>query len=118
MGMENNIRRILREEVNVPQYLKRRLFFADEYISNLDPEDVCKYWGDDEAWGYVNECMSYIVRNIIDFSNDISDDEYSEKYNEIYGILIKLEYQKKIFNLFYESLDNCNPKHRMRFMKP
>ena len=32
--------------------------------------------------------------------------------------LIDLGYKEKFKDFFYESLQNCNPKHRMRFMKP
>ena len=113
-----SIRRILREEGNIPSYLKRRLFIVDKYIDDLDPEDVCRYWRDDESKDYVNESMAEITRSIIDFSINISDDEYSEKFDEVYGILIDLGYREKFKDFFYESLQNCNPKHRMRFMKP
>ena len=43
---------------------------------------------------------------------------YTEKYDEIYGTLIDLGYRKKFKDFFYESLQNCNPKHRMRFIRP
>ena len=118
MNLQESIKKILREEVNIPSYVKRRLYLVDEYISDLDPEDVCRYWRDDEGKDYVDESMAEITRSIIDFSINISDDEYTEKFDEVYGILIDLGYRKKFKDFFYESLQNCNPKHRMRFMKP
>jgi hypothetical protein len=117
MNLQENIRRILKEEVNVPPYIKRRLYVVDEYISDLDPEDVCRYWDDNHAKEYVNQHMSDIVRSIVDFRIQVNDDEYTEKYDEIYGSLIDLGYREKLEDFFYESLQNCNPKHRMRFMK-
>ena len=110
MNLQENIRRILREEVNVPPYVKRRLYIANEYIDSLEPHWVCLHWSYDEGDEYVNETMSEMIRNIIDFSKDISDDEYSEKYNEIYGILISLNYHKQVRDFFYDSLNNCDPK--------
>ena len=118
MSLQESIRRILREEKNVPPYIKRRLFIVDKYISDLDPEDVCRYWADEEVRDYVNQSMSDMVRSIIDFSLNISDDKYTELYDYIYGHLQDLRYDEKLKDFFYESLENCNPKHRMRFMKP
>ena len=118
MNLQESIRRILREELNVPSYIKRRLNVADEYINNLDSEVVCRHWRDDESKEYVSESMAEITRSITDFSINISDDEYGEKFDEIYGSLIDLGYREKFKDFFYESLQNCNPKHRMRFMKP
>jgi hypothetical protein len=118
-NLQESIRRILREDVSNPiNLILRRLYVVDEYISDLDPEDVCRYWRDDESKEYVNESMAEITRSITDFSINISDDEYGEKFDEIYGILIDLGYREKFKDFFYESLQNCNPKHRMRFMKP
>ena len=118
MNLQESIKKILREEINIPSYIKRRLYLVDDYINNLDPEDVCRYWRDDESKEYVSESMAEITRSITDFSININDDEYTEKYDEIYGSLIDLGYKEKFKDFFYESLQNCNPKHRMRFMKP
>ena len=118
MNLQESIRKVLREEINIPSYIKRRLYLVDDYISDLDPEDVCRYWRDDESKEYVNQHMSDIVRSIVDFRIQVSDDEYSEKYDEIYGSLIDLGYREKFKDFFYESLQNCNPKHRMRFIRP
>ena len=118
MNLQESIRRILKEEINIPSYIKRRLYVVDEYISDLDPGHVCRYWDDDEVKEYVNQHMAEITRSIIDFSINIIDDEYGEKFDEVYGILIDLGYKENFKDFFYESLQNCNPKHRMRFMKP
>jgi hypothetical protein len=118
MNLQESIRRrILREEKNVPSYLKRRLFIVDKYIDDLDSEDVCRYWTYEEANDYVNQSMSDITRSIIDFSINISDDDYSEKYDETYGALIDLGYQEKLFRFFHKSLDYCIQDIGMRFMK-
>tara|TARA_R110000868_G_scaffold61727_6_gene187401 strand:+ start:1982 stop:2341 length:360 start_codon:yes stop_codon:yes gene_type:complete len=119
MNLQENIRRILlREDVNVPLYIKRRLYVVDEYISDLDPYRVCRYWGDNEVKEYVNQHMSDIVRSIIGFRIQLNDDVYTEKYGEVYGSLIDLGYRKKLEDFFYESIKTCNPKSRGRFMKP
>ena len=117
-NLQESIRRVLREEINIPLFIRRRLYLVDEYINNLDPEDVCNYWRRDESKKYVNESMADITRNIIFTSIIISDDKYTELYDHIYGHLQDLGYKEKFKDFFYESLQNCNPKHRMRFMKP
>ena len=109
---------MLSEEIEIPKYLRRRLYIANEYIDNLDPKDVCNYWTDEENRDYVSQGMSDITRFIIDSSTIINDDKYVELYDEIYEYLQDLGYEEKIEDFFYESLRNCNPRHRMRFMRP
>jgi len=119
MNLQESIRRVLREEINIPTYIKRRLYVVDEYISNLNPEDVCRHWPRrDQVNEYVSGFMAEIVRVILDDMPDLDPDEFGEMFDEIYGILIDLGYRKKIRDFFYESLQNCDPKHRIRFMRP
>jgi len=118
VDLKESIRRILKEEINIPTYIKRRLYVVDEYISDLDPEDVCIHWPRDEVNEYVSGFMAEIVREILYDIPDVNPDEYGEMFDEIYGILIDLGYRKKIRDFFYESLQNCDPKHRMKFTRP
>lgn len=118
MNLQESVRKVLMEELNIPLYIKRRLYIADEYVSNLNFQDVCKHWADSEINDYVRGGMGEITRNIIDMSGNISDDDYSEKYDEIYEVLIDLGYREILENFFIESLDKCKPKDRERFAKP
>jgi hypothetical protein len=118
MNLRENIRRILKEETKLPPSVKRRLHYVDEYISNLEPNDVCNHWSDDEVNEYVSGVLSEIVRIMINDSSGITSDDYVSVYDDIYGILINLNYPEQIRDFFYESLETCSPKSRMKFEKP
>ena len=49
--MKSTIRRILKEEVEIPKYLRRRLHIADDYFGLLDPAIICDGWTSDEGNG-------------------------------------------------------------------
>jgi hypothetical protein len=95
---------------------RRLLYIADYYINNLNPRDVCMYWSNEEVKGYTNEAMGEIVRFMTDKIFDIKNyennvmfnsDKWNEVYNITYDLLLELNYDNKIRDFFYESLDNC-----------
>ena len=118
-NMKDLIRLILREEtVDGKQSNKltgrRLLYIADEYLEdNLNPKDVCDYWVTDEVNLYVNETIGEITRYITDKIFDVRNygldysDEWGEIYDVTYGLLLELNYDRKVRDFFYESLDNC-----------
>jgi hypothetical protein len=55
---------------------------------------------------------------MISDSSGITSDDYVSVYDDIYGILINLNYPEQIRDFFYESLETCSPKSRMKFEKP
>jgi hypothetical protein len=112
-----SIRRILREKIEIESLVKRRLYFAEEYIENLDPDDVCKYWKDDEINDYVREGMAEITRFMTDSMRGLVPELYTERYDDVYEMLIELGYRERMENFFYESLENCDPKDRERLKR-
>ena len=96
---------ILREEKEIPAYIRRRLYIADEYMDDLNTNSLPDVWVLDEIDVFVRECMGEITRMIISkTSEDISVDNYMKLYDDIYGYLIKLGYQKRLFNFFYDTI--------------
>ena len=93
---------------------RRLLYIADEYLEdNLDPKYVCNYWTKDEATIYVNEAIGEITRYITDKIFDVrnygldNSDEWGRIFDLTYGLLLELNYDRKVRDFFYESLDNC-----------
>ena len=106
-NLQESIRRILREEIEIPGYLKRRLYIADEYMDNLNADSLHDGWVLDEIDEFVRGCMGAITRMIISKTGEyISEDNYMKLYDDIYGYLIKLGYQKRLFNFFYDTMIN------------
>ena len=107
-NLQESIRRILREGMFVPPSIKKRIDYVDEYINDLDSDDVCSNWVIDEVDRYVEIIMSDIVTNIMESSTEVVGNNYTSKYNEIYESLINLNYPEQLRDFFYESIDNCN----------
>lgn len=118
-NMKDLIRLILREEtVDDEQSNKltgrRLLYIADEYLEdNLDPKNVCDYWTTDEATLYVNETIGEITRYITDKIFDVrnygldNSDEWGRIYDITYGLLLELNYDRKVRDFFYDAIGNC-----------
>ena len=93
---------------------RRLLYIADEYLEdNLNPKYVCRHWSTDEASLYVNETIGEITRYITDKIFDVrnygldNSDEWGRIYDITYGLLLELNYDSKVRDFFYESLENC-----------
>ena len=106
MNLQESIRRILREEKEIPGYLRRRLYIADEYMDGLNADSLHDGWVMNQIDDFVRACMGAITRMIISKtsknSDYVSEDGYMRMYDEIYGFLIKLGYQKRLFKFFYD----------------
>jgi len=104
MNLQESIRRILREEKEIPPYLRRRLYIADEYMDDLNADSLHDGWVMDQIDDFVRACMGAITRMIISKTskNRMGEDGYMRMYDEIYGFLIKLGYQKRLFKFFYD----------------
>jgi len=113
--LQESIKRILRENYNIESLVKRRIYFAEEYVENLDPDDVCKYWKDDDVDSFVREGMGEITRFMTDSMRWVEPETYIEMYDDVYEMLIKLGYRERLEIFYYESLENCNPRHRKKF---
>jgi hypothetical protein len=94
-------------ESKIPPSVNRRLHYVDEYINNLDPNDVCEYWTVDEVNEYTNGTLIEIIRTIIGDSSGIDSDNYGSIYDVIYEFLVNLNYPEQIRDFFSDSMDNC-----------
>ena len=74
--------------------IRRRIHIADDFISNLNPEDVCLNWKSSEVNNYVNTTLSDAVHLVLT-DNDL--------YDEVYDYLSN-KYRKHIRDFFFESL--------------
>ena len=93
---------------------RRLLYIADEYLEdNLDPKDVCNYWTTDEVSLYVNETIGEITRYITDKIFDVrnygldNSDEWGRIFDLTYGLLLELNYDRKVRDFFYDAIGNC-----------
>lgn len=93
---------------------RRLLYIADEYLEdNLNPKYVCRHWSANDGILYVNETIGEITRFITDKIFEIRNygTDYSEEWGKIYDVtyhlLIELDYDSKVRDFFYESLENC-----------
>jgi hypothetical protein len=98
--------------MNLKKILARRINDVDEYISELNPKDVCIHWERDEEREYVSGTMKEIVRTMIDTFLDVRSENYNEVFNETYELLIDAGYQRKIRNFFLNSMDKCKKNIR------
>ena len=112
--MKSTIRRILREEIEIPGYLRRRLYIADDYMDGLSSDSIHSIhdgWVLNEIDKFVRGCMGAITRMIISKTSEyVSEDNYIKLYDDIYGYLIKLGYQKRLFNFFYNTMMDRDKK--------
>ena len=108
MNLQENIRKVLREENNMPLYIRRRFSIAREYISDLDPNDICNYWNYDDVDEFVNETLSEIVRAIVNNIPEIRSKDWYDSYDEVLGVLTDLNYHLEIRDFFINTLDNCD----------
>ena len=79
---------------------QRRLEFIDQHIEELNPHDICEYWGEDEIDDYVDSSMSNLVEQICDQINGY------ELYDEIYEYLVDNGYKSKFRDFFIDTKDN------------
>jgi hypothetical protein len=80
--------------------LQRRLGYVDEYMSNLDRNDICDYWSKDEIGEYVDSSMANIVEQLCE---QIGNDDL---YEYIYQYLIDKGYQSQFRDFFINTYDN------------
>jgi hypothetical protein len=80
--------------------LQRRLGYVDEYMSNLDRNDICDYWSKDEIGEYVDSSMANIVEQLCE---QIGNDDL---YEYIYQYLIDNGYHSQFRDFFIHTYDN------------
>ena len=108
MNLQESIKKVLREENNIPSYIRRRLSILQEYMDDLDTNDICNYWDYDEVDGFTNEALSEIVRIIVNSIPEIHSEDWYDAYDEVLGVLTDLNYHLEINDFFIHTLDNCD----------
>ena len=84
--------------------MRRVIHVIEDYIDNLNPNDICNYWTLEEEDDYVRQTMLEVVRFVIDELN-VESEYYTDVYDEIYGHVIDFGYQDKIRDFFIETKD-------------
>jgi hypothetical protein len=102
--MKDLIKQILREEVEIPVRVKRRLNIIDDLLPSkvkydYGPKSVCKYVSDEE---FIDVVKDSVIDNIYwDYFSDMDENSeewvksfrYMEKYiNDVYGDELKKHY--------------------------
>jgi len=106
-SLKESIRRIIREEIEIPGYLRRRLHIADDYFDLLDPSIICDEWTSDEGSRYVNSVMSSVVDEILKEIPINGWEKYIDYYDKIYEDLVRMGYKDKVHDFFYDTLLEC-----------
>ena len=85
---------------------RRRINQGENYIMNLDPQDVCDYWKPGGLDDYVFEVLTRATLQVVSRTGKWEeDDDYGSEYDEVYNYLSK-KYTKDIIEFF--NLVNCN----------
>ena len=80
--------------------VQRRLGFIDQYMSELDPNDVCDYWMGGEVDYYVISSMQNAVEKVC---NEIGN---YDLYDEIYEYLADNGYKSQFRDFFIDTKNN------------
>jgi len=113
MNLQESIRRILREEIEIPGYLKRRLYIVDDYFNKLVPEIICENYSSVQSDQYVNQVMGNVVDEILkDMRGRGPSQEwlkfgYIDLYDKVYEDLVRMGYRDKVHDFFYDTLLEC-----------
>jgi hypothetical protein len=84
--------------------IQRRLGTIDQYIGELDPNDVCDYWTESEVDYYVISSMQNVVEKICDEIGSY------DLYNEIYEYISNQGYKSYFRDFFFDTINNYCPE--------
>ena len=76
---------------------QRRLRFIEQYVEDLNSDDVCNYWTRGEVEEYVNSSMANIVEQVCDQIGSY------DLYGDIYEYLVNNDYQSQIREFFIDT---------------
>ena len=107
MNLRESIKTVLKEELGL-RWIKRNLRYVNQYIDDLDPEDVCDYWFPSQVDSYVNQTMLELSSAFAVLAPIKGAENYIPFREKIYESLIESGYQKKIRDFFIESINNCD----------
>jgi hypothetical protein len=79
---------------------QRRMGFIDQHVNELERDDVCEYWTEDEVDDYVDSSMSNIVQQVCEQIGSF------DLYNELYEYLVDNGYQSQFKDFFIDTKNN------------
>ena len=79
---------------------QRRMGFIDQHVNELERDDVCEYWTEDEVDDYVDSSMSNIVQQVCEQIGSF------DLYNELYEYLVDNGYQSQFRDFFIDTKNN------------
>jgi hypothetical protein len=79
---------------------QRRMGFIDQHVNELERDDVCEYWTEDEVDDYVDSSMSNIVQQVCEQIGSF------DLYNELYEYLVDNGYKSQFRDFFIDTHDN------------
>jgi hypothetical protein len=80
--------------------IQRRLGTIDQYIGEMDPNDVCDYWTKGEVDYYVVSSMQNVVEKICDEIGSY------DLYDEIYEYISNQGYKSYFRDFFFDTINN------------
>jgi antitoxin component of RelBE/YafQ-DinJ toxin-antitoxin module len=80
--------------------IQRRLGTIDQYIGEMDPNDVCDYWTKGEVDYYVVSSMQNVVEKICDEIGSY------DLYDEIYEYISNQGYKSYFKDFFFDTINN------------
>jgi hypothetical protein len=88
------------EDKTLRNRAQRRLGFINQHINELERDDVCEYWSEDEVENYVDSSMSNIVGQVC------SEIGSYDIYDDIYEYLVDNGYQSQFRDFFIDTKNN------------
>jgi hypothetical protein len=79
---------------------QRRMGFINQHVNELERDDVCEYWTEDEVDDYVDSSMSNIVQQVCEQIGSF------DLYNELYEYLVDNGYQSQFRDFFIDTKNN------------
>lgn len=80
--------------------VQRRMSFIEEFMNELDRDDVCDYWSKDEVDDYVNSSMANVVEQVCDQIGSY------DLYDEIYEYIVGKGYGTQFRDFFIDTKNN------------
>jgi hypothetical protein len=79
---------------------QRRMGFIDQHVNELERDDVCEFWTEDEVDDYVDSSMSNIAQQVCEQIGSF------DLYDELYEYLVDNGYQSQFRDFFIDTKNN------------
>ena len=97
MNLQESIRRILREEIEIPLYIRRRYSCIDEYITKLENgEETIPIRIRQLDWNHYQIILTAYIRSNCGDENGYYDPELHSKIMDVFGNRLHKWYKENI----------------------